>query len=234
MNSIVKLLKQNSYPGRGIVIGKSKDESKAIFAYFIMGRSPNSRNRIFVEKDNEVIILPFDSKKVSDPSLIIYSPIKQLGNFVIVTNGDQTDTVQEYLQQGKTMEDALSTRLYEPDCPNFTPRISGLIHFDNNNFNYKLSILKCANNDGKECQRHFYNYQSKKGAGHFIHTYKNDGNPLPSFSGEPVMVEILDDIDLFANNIWNALNDENKISLYVKYIDIATKTSQARLFNKNN
>jgi IMP cyclohydrolase len=234
MNNIETVLKENNYPGRGIIIGKSLDGKKAVFAYFIMGRSVNSRNRIFVEKNSEVTIFPYDSSLVSDPSLIIYSPVRQLGNNIIVTNGDQTDTIYSFIEKGKTFEDALNTRCFEPDSPNFTPRISGIINFDGKNFNYKLSILKCADTEGKNCNRNYYNYEPVSGIGHFIHTYKSDGNPLVSFEGEPTKVQIPSDINLFADGIWNALNFDNKISLYVKYIDLETKCCETKLYNKNN
>jgi IMP cyclohydrolase len=234
MNNIENLLKQNSYPGRGIIIGKSLDGKKAVFAYFIMGRSENSRNRIFVENNSEVTIFPYDNTKVSDPRLIIYSPVRQLGQYIIVTNGDQTDTIYSFIQKEKSFEEALNTRLFEPDYPNFTPRISGIINFYNQTFNYKLSILKCADNKGKDCAREYHDYEPKNGVGHFIHTYKNDGNPLVSFAGEPKAIKIIDDIDLFADGIWNDLNFDNKISLYVKYIDLETGRCATKLYNKNN
>jgi IMP cyclohydrolase len=234
MNNIETILKENNYPGRGIIIGKSVDGKKAVFAYFIMGRSVNSRNRIFVENNSEVTIFPYDSSLVSDPSLIIYSPVKQLGKDIIVTNGDQTDTIYSFIQKGKTFEDALNTRCFEPDSPNFTPRISGIINLDDKRFNYKLSILKCGDTQGKNCNRYYYNYEPINGVGHFVHTYKSDGSPLVSFEGEPTKVQIPNDIDAFANGIWNALNFDNKISLYVKYIDLETKYCEAKLYNKNN
>lgn len=234
MKDINLLLKQNNYPGRGIIIGKSQDGKKAVFAYFIMGRSENSRNRIFVENNSEVTIYPYDNTKVSDPRLIIYSPVRQLGQYIIVTNGDQTDTIYSFIQKEKTFEEALNTRCFEPDFPNFTPRISGIINLDGNKFDYKLSILKCADNEGKNCSRYFYNYEPTNGAGHFLHTYKSDGNPLESFIGEPTLVQIPNDIDMFADSIWDSLNADNKISLYVKYIDLETSRCATKLYNKNN
>ncbi|HOO23247.1 MAG TPA: IMP cyclohydrolase [Clostridia bacterium] len=231
---IASLLKENSYPGRGIVIGKSADGKKAVFAYFIMGRSDNSRNRVFVENSSEVTIYPFDASKVSDPRLIIYSPVRLLGKHVIVTNGDQTDTIYSYLENDGTFEQALTTREFEPDAPNYTPRISGILNFNGDKtFDYKLSILKMGDIATKRCDRLFYNYEPQNGTGHFIHTYKHDGNPIPSFEGEPVAVSVPDSIREFADGIWNALNADNKVSLYVRYTDLETGRSESRLYNKN-
>ncbi len=223
----------NSYVGRGIVIGKSGDGQKAAFAYFIMGRSENSRNRIFKENGDEVIIYPFDESKVEDPSLIIYSPVKVYENNVIVTNGDQTDTVYNTLKAGGTFEQALETREFEPDKPNFTPRISGMITVDEGSFTYKMSILKSADSEGSACSRYTFSYPSLCGVGHFIHTYVCDGNPIPTFMGEPERTVIPNDIDEFTNDIWNHLDENNKISLYVRYIDLKTGDSESRLINKN-
>lgn len=231
---IKEIIENNSYVGRGIIIGKSEDNKKAVTAYFIMGRSENSRNRIFVEKENEVIIYPFDESKVEDPTLIIYSPIKVLENETIVTNGDQTDTIYEYIKNGKTFEEALETRKFEPDKPNYTPRISGILKIDKTKFTYKMSILKSADEVGSECNRYTFSYNSLSGVGHFIHTYMCDGNPIPTFVGEPERVQIPNDIDEFTNSIWNNLNEQNKISLYVRYIDLATGEVTNRLINKNN
>jgi len=231
---IKELLENNSYVGRGIIIGKTKDSKKAVIAYFIMGRSENSRNRVFVEKENEVVIYPFDETKVEDPSLIIYSPIKVLGNETIVTNGDQTDTIYEHLKQGKTFEQALETRTFEPDAPNFTPRISGIVKIEQDKIAYKMSILKSADEKGSECNRYTFSYNSLPGLGHFIHTYECDGNPIPTFQGEPERVQIPNDIDEFANEIWNNLNEQNKISLYVRYIDLETGKIKNKLINKNS
>lgn len=233
VNNISDLLKDNSYVGRGIVIGKTEDSTKAVIAYFIMGRSENSRNRIFTEKGDEVTIYPFDSSKVEDPSLIIYSPIRVINNNLIVTNGDQTDTVYEFIKKGKSFEEALDTREFEPDSPNFTPRISGLVNFENNDFKYKLSILKSIDEVGSNCVRYTFSYPSTNGLGHFIHTYNCDGNPIPTFTGEPERVSIPNDIDEFTNTIWNNLNENNKISLYVRYVDLKTNEIQNRLINKN-
>lgn len=233
INSISESLKSNTYPGRGIVIGKSRDGKKAVAAYFIMGRSENSRNRIFIEKEDEsVITYPFDESKVEDPSLIIYSAIRKTGKKLIVTNGDQTDTIYDFLVQGQTFESALETRRFEPDGPNFTPRISGLLDFSDG-FTYKMSILKSGDAEGSVCNRYTFNYTPVNGLGHFIHTYNCDGNPIPTFTGEPERVQIPDDIDEFCNTVWSSLNESNKISLYVRYIDIETGETENRLVNKN-
>ncbi len=234
ISNIGTLIKNNTYVGRGLVVGKSADGKKAATAYFIMGRSENSRNRIFIESDDDVIIHPFDASKVADPTLIIYSPIRKLGNQLIVTNGDQTDTVYDFLTQGKTFEQALDTRCFEPDAPNFTPRISAIISFENNNFTYKLSILKSADENGSECNRYTFSYTPLSGIGHFIHTYNHDGNPIPTFTGEPERVAIPNSIDNFTVDLWNNLNEQNKISLYVRYIDLATGKVENRMINKNN
>lgn len=227
------LIEGNSYVGRGIIIGKSEDGTKACFAYFIMGRSVNSRNRIFVEKGDEVVIYPFDESKVEDPSLIIYSPVRKIGNHVIVTNGNQTDTVYDAIKAGGTFSAALATREFEPDGPNFTPRISGMLTFEDNDFTYEMSILKSIDEQGSDCCRYTYSYPSKAGLGHFIHTYICDGNPIPTFCGEPERVSIPNDIDEFKSEIWNSLDSENKISLYVRYIDLNTGEVQNRMINKN-
>lgn len=232
INEMGSLIKDNSYVGRGIVIGKTKDSSKAAFAYFIMGRSDNSRNRIFVENGDEVTIYPYDESKVEDPSLIIYSPIRKIENSLIVTNGDQTDTIYDFIKDGKTFEEALETREFEPDKPNFTPRISGILNFKDSDFTYKMSILKSGDEDGSMCNRYTFSYNPKAGLGHFIHTYNCDGNPIPTFTGEPERVEIPDDIDEFTNTIWNNLNSDNKISLYVRYIDLKTNRAENRMINK--
>jgi len=230
---IGKLINGNPYVGRGIVIGKSADGKKAVTAYFIMGRSENSRNRIFVENGDEVIIHPFDASKVEDPSLIIYSPIKKTGNNLIVTNGDQTDTIYDYVSEGKSFEAALDTRCFEPDGPNWTPRISGMMTFGEK-FTYKMSILKSADIEGSECSRYTFSYNSLNGVGHFIHTYVTDGNPIPTFMGEPERVMIPNSIDEFLENIWTNLNEQNKISIYVRYIDLETGEAENRMINKNS
>lgn len=227
------LIRDNSYVGRGIVVGKSEDGSKAVCAYFIMGRSENSRNRIFLERGGEVTIHPFDASRVSDPSLIIYSPIRVLGDHLIVTNGDQTDTIYESLSAGGTFEEALEKRAFEPDAPNFTPRISALLTFGNQNFSYKMSILKSADPEGTACSRFTFSYAALPGVGHFIHTYAGDGNPLPTFTGEPERVVIPNDIDAFTEELWENLHGENKISLYVRHVDLATGRAENRMINKN-
>ena len=226
-------LAANSYPGRGIVIGKTEDGSKAAIAYFIMGRSENSRNRIFVENGEEVIIHPFDSSKVEDPSLIIYSPIKVNKNQVVVTNGDQTDTIYDFIKVGKSFEEALLTREFEPDAPNFTPRISGMLTFLDGDFTYKMSILKSADENGTACNRYTFDYKALKGLGHFIHTYNHDGNPIPTFTGEPERVAIPDCIDAFTKEIWENLNESNKISLYVRYVDLKSGKIENRMINRH-
>ena len=233
INDIGELIKDNSYVGRGIVIGKSANGKNAVFAYFIMGRSENSRNRIFVEKGDEITIYPFDASKVEDPSLIIYSPVRKINNSVIVTNGDQTDTIYDYLLAGKSFEDALDTRCFEPDAPNFTPRISGVLDFNGGDFTYKMSILKSADENGSACNRYTFKYNALNGLGHFIHTYNCDGNPIPTFTGEPERVAIPDDIDEFFNNIWTNLNEQNKISMYVRYTDLQSGKTQSKMINKN-
>ena len=234
VNKISSLLSGNPYPGRGIVIGKSEDARCAVFAYFIMGRSENSRNRVFVEKDGAVFTEPHDYSKVSDPSLIIYAAIREFENKLIVTNGDQTDTIYDALAAGGDMRSALRTREFEPDAPNLTPRISGVLEFSDGGFDYEMSILKSADAEGTACNRYFYEYKSLSGVGHFIHTYVTDGNPIPTFQGEPERVSIPSDIDEFTNDIWTNLDNANKISLYVRYIDLASGASETRMINKNN
>ncbi|MDD6762445.1 MAG: IMP cyclohydrolase [Clostridiales bacterium] len=228
-------LKNNSYPGRGIVIGRSADGKNAVTAYFIMGRSVNSRNRVFVEDGDGIRTQAFDPSKLSDPHLIIYAPVRVLGNKTIVTNGDQTDTIYELMNQQMTFEQSLRTREFEDDAPNYTPRISGIIKTDNGDFNYAMSILKSDNGDPSSCLRHTFTYNSPKaGEGRFIHTYMGDGNPLPSFEGEPKLVEIPGGIDEFTNGLWNALNEDNKVSLFVRFIDLETGAVESRIVNKNN
>lgn len=231
-HSIGKLLRENRYPGRGIVCGKSADGMKAVTAYFIMGRSENSRNRVFVAEEESVTIYPFDAAKVEDPSLIIYSPVRKIGNRLIVTNGDQTDTIYNFLKDGKSAEEALATRCFEPDAPNFTPRISGVMTFGDE-LSYQMSILKSMDAEGRECARYFYNYRAEAGLGHFIHTYEEDGKPLPTFCGEPRRIEISDDIDAFADEIWENLNEDNKISLFVRFVNLADGAREDRMINKN-
>ncbi len=232
--SIEQELKNNSYPGRGIIIGKSKDGTKAVTAYFIMGRSENSRNRVFVEEGEGIRTQAFDPSKLTDPSLIIYAPVRVLGNKTIVTNGDQTDTIYELMEKGQTFEQSLRTREFEPDGPNYTPRISGIMEIEDGKFNYSMSILKSDNGNPDSCNRYTFSYETcPAGEGHFIHTYMGDGNPLPSFEGEPKLIEIPDDMDDFAQTLWNSLNEDNKVSLFVRYIDIATGTYTGKIINKN-
>ncbi len=230
IDSLADILSNNTYPGRGIVVGMTPDGTRAAIAYFIMGRSENSRNRIFKEEGENVTIYPHDPSKVEDPSLIIYSPIKVWENKTIVTNGDQTDTVYDFIKDDKTFEEALLTREFEPDSPNFTPRISAMLTFADS-YTYKMSILKSADEIGSACNRYTYCYNSIAGLGHFIHTYNCDGNPIPTFTGEPERVAILDDIDAFCDMIWTNLNKDNKISLYVRYIDLKTGATENRMIN---
>ena len=226
-------IKGNSYVGRGIAIGKTEDGTKAAAAYFIMGRSENSRNRVFAEHDGAVFTEPFDFAKVEDPSLIIYAAVRGIDNKLIVTNGDQTDTIYDYLQAGKGFKCALQTREFEPDAPNFTPRISGMLTFDKDDFKYDMSILKSADAEGTACNRYYYAYEPIAGLGHFIHTYVCDGNPIPTFQGEPERIAIPNSIDTFTNDIWENLDEDNKISLYVRYIDLKTGEIESRMINKN-
>ena len=232
-DKIGELIKDNSYVGRGIVIGKTEDGTKAAIAYFIMGRSENSRNRVFVENGEEVIIHPFDASKVEDPSLIIYSPIRIFENNLIVTNGDQTDTIYDFVKEGKSFSESLETREFEPDAPNFTPRISGMLTFDEGDFTYQMSILKSADPEGTACNRFTFAYSALSGLGHFIHTYQHDGNPIPTFCGEPERVEIPNDIDAFTKEIWENLNEDNKISIYTRFVDLTTGEVTNRMINKN-
>ena len=233
INTIEELLADNTYPGRGIVIGRTPDGTKAMTAYFIMGRSENSRNRIFTEKNGEVFTEPFDAAKVQDPSLIIYAAIRSLDNQLIVTNGDQTDTVYDGLKAGKTFSEALESRCFEPDAPNFTPRISGMLTFADGGFTYQMSILKSADAEGSDCNRYTFSYAPKNGLGHFLHTYVCDGNPIPTFQGEPERIAVCNDIDEETNRLWNALNKDNKISLYVRYVDLKSGKAENRLINKH-
>lgn len=232
--SLEQELKENSYPGRGIVIGKSADGNYAVTAYFIMGRSVNSRNRVFVEEGQGIRTEAFDPSKLEDPSLIIYAPVRVLGNKTIVTNGDQTDTIYEGMDRQLTFEQSLRSREFEPDSPNYTPRISGVMHIENGTYNYAMSILKSNNGDPSSCNRYTYAYENPKaGEGRFIHTYMHDGSPLPSFEGEPKVVLIPDDMDAFTDMLWNSLNEDNKVSLFVRYIDIRTGEYRTRIVNKN-
>lgn len=236
MSNIYKILKNNSYPGRGIIIGKSKDGKNAVAAYFIMGRSENSRNRVFVEDGSGIRTEAFDPSKLKDSSLIIYAPVRTLGNKTIITNGDQTDTIYQMMNSQQTFELSLRSREFEPDCPNYTPRISGIIKLleGMDDFNYAMSIIKTSNGNPASCQRFTFSYNTPmSGEGHFIHTYKGDGNPLPSFEGEPVSINIPDDIDEFADGLWASLNNDNKISLFVRYISIEDGSCESRIINKN-
>lgn len=234
MLSLEQELKNNAYPGRGIVIGKSADGKKAVTAYFIMGRSENSRNRVFVEDGAGIRTQAFDPSKLTDPSLIIYAPVRVLGNKTIVTNGDQTDTIYEGMDKQLTFEQSLRCREFEPDGPNFTPRISGIMHMENGGYNYAMSILKSNHGCPEACNRYTFAYENPMaGEGHFIHTYMHDGNPLPSFEGEPKLVDIPDDMEAFTTMLWSSLNEENKVSLFVRFIDIATGAYETNIVNKN-
>ena len=234
ITTLEKELSGCSYPGRGIVIGKTPDGKSAVTAYFIMGRSNNSRNRVFVEDGEGIRTQAFDPSKIEDPSLIIYAPVRVLGNKTIVTNGDQTDTIYDGMDKQLTFEQSLRSRQFEPDGPNYTPRISGIMHIEGGNYNYAMSILKSNNGNPDACNRYTFAYNNPvAGEGHFIHTYMHDGNPLPSFEGEPKWVKIEGDIDTFADMIWNSLNADNKVSLFVRYIDIETGKYESRIYNKN-
>lgn len=232
LSTIEQTLGGNPYPGRGIILGRSEDGGYAVAAYFIMGRSENSRNRIFVEDGDGIRTKAFDESKVSDPSLIIYSPVRVMDSRTIVTNGDQTDTVYDVLLQGGTFEDALRMRTFEPDAPNFTPRISGLVE-TGAAFSYRLSILKSGDPKGKSAQRFFYEYSSPAaGEGRMIHTYFGGGDPLPSFEGEPVRLKLSGSIDEFSHAVWENLNPENRVSLFTRYISLKTGLTETRIFNK--
>lgn len=234
MLSLEQELKTNDYPGRGIVIGKTPDGKKAVAAYFIMGRCSNSRNRVFVEDGAGIRTQAFDPSKLEDPSLIIYAPVRVLGNKTIVTNGDQTDTIYEGMDKQLTFEQSLRCREFEPDGPNYTPRISGIMHLENGGYNYAMSILKSNNGNPDACNRYTFAYENPAaGEGHFIHTYMHDGDPLPSFEGEPKLVGMMDDMDAFTDMLWNSLNEDNKVSLFVRYIDIETGAYETKIVNKN-
>lgn len=233
INDIRTLIEGNPYVGRGILLGRSAGGDKAVAAYFIMGRSQNSRNRVFTLRDGALYTEPFDASKVEDPSLIIYAALRSLDHTLIVTNGDQTDTIYEGLKAGLSFSQALAQRQFEPDAPNLTPRISGVIHFEENDFTYQMSILKSADPAGSACCRYTFDYPALPGLGHFIHTYVTDGAPIPSFQGEPERVAVPDDIDAFTGSIWSGLNEDNRISLYVRYTDLKTGAYEERLINKN-
>ncbi|MCC8141693.1 MAG: IMP cyclohydrolase [Lachnospiraceae bacterium] len=233
-NSIADLLASNPYPGRGIILGKTPGGTKAVAAYFIMGRSANSRNRIFVTEGEGIRTEAFEPEKMEDPSLVIYAPVRVLGNKTIVTNGDQTDTIYECMDKQMTFEQALRTRTFEPDAPNYTPRISGVIHIENGNYNYALSIIKTGDGDPSACDRFMFAYNAPlPGEGHFLHTYMGDGDPLPSFEGEPERVDVLEEIDAYTDLLWKNLNEDNKVSLFVRYINIEDRTYETRILNKN-
>lgn len=234
VNDIGELLRSNAYAGRGIVTGCSGNGKYAIGAYFIMGRSENSRNRVFAVHDGDVFTEPYDPAKVEDPSLIIYAAVRHMGDKIVITNGDQTDTIRDSLRTGGTFDSALESREFEPDAPNFTPRISAMMTFDRDSFKYEMSILKSADLEGSACSRYFYRYPSLPGVGHFIHTYMHDGNPLPTFCGEPERVAVPDDIDEMTDIIWNSLNADNRISLYVCYRELESGNIETRVINKNS
>ena len=231
--SLAAELAVNSYPGRGIVLGRSEDGKHAVIAYFIMGRSVNSRNRVFTARHDGIITEAADPAKLEDPSLIIYAPVRVVGNTTVVTNGDQTDTICNYLASGNSFAKALRSRTFEPDAPNFTPRISGIVKVKNGAMQYRLSILKSDGGNADSVERFFYEYpQPVAGEGRFIHTYRCDGNPIPSFTGEPTRVRLSGDIDTFGTMVWNSLNEDNKVSLFVRYIELATGRTEDRIYNK--
>ncbi len=230
---IAQRLSGNTYPGRGILIGRTADGTRALIAYFIMGRSENSRNRIFAERGGEVFTEPFDASRVQDPSLIIYAAVRSLGNHLVVTNGDQTDTVIEGLRAGKRFGEALESRAFEPDAPNFTPRISGMLTFEGGDFSYRMSILKSLDAAGSACARYEFSYPSAPGLGHLLHTYVRDGNPIPTFQGEPERVALGSDIDEITREIWESLDADNRISLYVRTVRLRDGIEERRLINKN-
>ena len=232
--SLEQELRSNSYPGRGIIIGRTPDKTRAVAAYFIMGRSQNSRNRIFVEDGDGIRTQAYDPSRLEDPSLIIYAPVRVLGNKTIVTNGDQTDTIYEGMDHQMTFEQSLRSRTFEPDAPNYTPRISGILHVEAGSYNYAMSILKSDQGDPSSCRRHTFAYENPQaGRGHFLHTDMQDGDPLPSFEGEPKPVAIPDDMDAFADLLWENLNEDNKVSLFVRFIHIADGTWETKIINKN-
>jgi hypothetical protein len=223
-----------SYPGRGIIIGTSDDKSYGVIAYFIMGRSENSRNRVFIPYEDGIRTRAFDPSKMTDPSLIIYTPVRILGRTTIVTNGDQTDTIYETMARGGSFEDALNTRTFEPDASNYTPRISGILNANGSLSTYRLSILKTSNGNPEACCRFYFHYENKiPGIGHFIHTYQDDGNPLPSFAGEPKPIAIKGNIDSFTEELWNSLNENNRVSLFARYINLNNYDFETRIINKN-
>ncbi len=234
LNAIADLLADNPYPGRGILLGKTADGVNAVAVYFIMGRSANSRNRIFVTEGEGIRTEAYEPEKMEDPSLVIYAPVRVLGNKTIVTNGDQTDTIYECMDRQMTFEQSLRTRTFEPDAPNYTPRISGVLHVEQGSYNYALSIIKTSDGDPSACSRYMFAYNNPiPGEGHFLHTYMGDGDPLPSFEGEPERVDVLDDIDAYTDLLWRNLNEDNKVSLFVRYINILDGSYESRIVNKN-
>ncbi len=233
IHEIADVLSGNPYVGRGIMLGKTADGRCGAVAYFIMGRSANSRNRVFLEEGRDVRTYPFDVSRVEDPSLIIYYPVRDLGKLLVVTNGDQTDTVKKHILMGGTFASALETREFEPDAPNYTPRISGICYFGDGDMRYQLHICKSIDEDGSDCVRELFAYPAKAGLGHFLHTYVTDGNPIPTFVGEPERIAIPDTIDAFTATIWENLDETNKISLYTRYVDLTTGEYETRLINKN-
>lgn len=233
MQKLLNAVGETCYPGRGIIIGKTADGTKAVMVYFIMGRSTNSRNRIFEKTPDGIKTKAFDEKLLKDPSLIIYSPVRKFKNSTIVTNGDQTDTIYEYLEKNNSFEAALRTRCFEPDAPNFTPRVSAIVQIEKS-FNYSLSILKSADDKGSSCSRYFFEYEKPiNGVGHFIHTYDDNGTPIPPFTGEPEEIEIPNDINEITNSVWQGLNDDNKVSLFVRTINLTDGTEETKIINKN-
>lgn len=233
IKTMAERLAGNTYPGRGIVLGVTPDGTQAVAAYFIMGRSVNSRNRVFVREPDGIRTEAHDPSLMKDPHLIIYHPVREVGQGLIVTNGDQTDTILEGLKRGKTFSEALESRSFEPDFPNLTPRISGMLTFSENDFRYEMSILKSADAAGGGCNRYTFSYPALPGLGHFLHTYLGDGNPLPTFVGEPERISVPDDADAFTASLWDALDAENRISLYVRYTDLETGAEENRLINRN-
>lgn len=233
MQNVFQAVGATSYPGRGIIAGRTADGAKAFFAYFIMGRSVNSRNRVFVREDEGIRTQAFDPSKMVDPSLVIYAPVRKIGKYTIVTNGDQTDTIYDAIAAGKTFADALRIREFEPDAPNYTPRISLIADFANG-FRFDMGILKAADSTGERCLRCFYEYEDMPaGEGRFLHTYRCDGNPIPSFEGEPEVISLSGDLDALTDGIWNALNADNRVSLWTEVVDVATGACESRIINRN-
>ena len=230
IGDLAEMLSTNPYPGRGIILGMTPDGKQSVAAYFIMGRSINSRNRVFIKEADGIRTEAQDPSKLEDPSLIIYHPVRELGRSLIVTNGDQTDTVRDYLEKGQTFENALRSREFEPDGPNWTPRISGILSGDGS---YRMAILKSIDAEGSACARHFFEYPAVPGLGHFLHTYVTDGDPIPTFQGEPERVAMMNDVDAFTDMLWDSLNEDNRISLFVRYTDLETRVVSERIINKH-